>query len=82
MIDKSRRPDPGIVLLVSIDGFNQFARWMGDALITEEGEAIEGEALDGVIVIGPVIALNNAVGRDDDCPVLLLGMLSPKLIDS
>jgi len=70
VIDKSKRPDPGIVLLVNIDGYNQFARWMGDALITEDGEAIEGEALGGVTVIGPVTALINAVGRDDDCPVL------------
>ena len=70
VIDKSRRPDPGIVLLVSVDGFNQFARWMGDALITEEGEAIEGEALDDVTVIGPVIALINVVDRDEDCPVM------------
>ena len=70
VIDKSRRPDPGIVLLVNVDGFNQFARWMGDALITEEGEAIEGEALDGVTVIGPVIALINAVDRDDSCPAI------------
>ncbi len=70
VIDKSRRPAQGIVLLVSVDGYNQFARWMGDALITEDGEAIEGEALDGVKVIGTVTALINAVGRDDDCPVL------------
>jgi len=70
VIDKSRRPEPGIVLLINVDGYNQFARWMGDALITEEGEAIEGEALDGVTVIGPVIALINAVGRDDDCPAI------------
>ena len=70
VIDKSKRPDPGIVLLVNIDGYNQFARWMGDALITEDGEAIEGEALDGVTVIGPVIALINAVGKDDECPIL------------
>lgn len=70
VIDKSRRPDPGIVLLVNVDGYNQFARWLGDALITEDGEAIEGEALDGVTVIGPVIALINAVYKDDDCPIL------------
>lgn len=43
---------------------------MSDALITEEGEAIEGEGLDGVTVIGVVIALINAVGRDDECPVI------------
>ena len=70
VIDKSRRPAQGIVLLVSVDGYNQFVRWMGDALITEDGEAIEGEALDGVTVIGPVTALINAVERGDDCPVL------------
>ncbi len=70
VIDKSKRPDPGIVLLVNVDGYNQFARWMGDALITEEGEAIEGEALDGVTVIGPVIALINVVDRDDSCPAI------------
>jgi len=70
VIDKSRRPDPGIVLLVNVDGYNQFARWMGDALITEEGEAIEGEGLDGVTVIGVVIGLINAVARDDKCPII------------
>lgn len=70
VIDKSKRPAQGIVLLVSVDGHNQFARWMGDALITEEGEAIEGEELDGVTVIGPVIALINAVDRDDNCPII------------
>ena len=70
VIDKSKRPDPGIVLLVNVDGYNQFARWMGDALITEEGEAVECEALDGVTVIGPVIALINAVDRDDSCPAI------------
>jgi len=55
---------------VSVGGYNQFAMWMGDALITEDGEAIEGEALDGVTVIGPVTALINAMGKDEDCPVL------------
>ncbi|HGN8816707.1 TPA: hypothetical protein ACK1ZF_004684 [Citrobacter freundii] len=50
-------------------GRTQFARVMGRALICDDGEAIEGEALDGVTVIGPVTALINAVGRDDDCPV-------------
>ncbi|WP_312275279.1 hypothetical protein [Pseudescherichia sp.] len=70
VIDKSKRADPGIVLLVNVDGYNQFARWMGDALITEDGEAIEGEGLDGVTVIGVVIALINSVDRDDSCPAI------------
>lgn len=50
--------------------YNQFARWTGDALLTEDGEAIEGEALDGVMVIGPVIALINSVDRDDSRPAI------------
>ena len=57
------------VLLILSGGRTQFARVMGRALICDDGEAIEGEALDGVTVIGPVTALINAVGRDDDCPV-------------
>ncbi|POU03918.1 hypothetical protein C3369_00695 [Escherichia sp. ESNIH1] len=63
VIDKSKRPLPGRVLLVNVDGNNQFARWLGDALITEDGEAIEGEALDGVIIVGPVTALIHIVER-------------------
>lgn len=50
VIDKSKRPAQGIVLLVSVDGYNQFARWMGDALITEDGEAIKGAAAEEVEV--------------------------------
>ena len=57
------------VLLILSGGRTQFARVMGRALICDDGEAIEGEALDGVTVIGPVTALINAAGRDDDCPV-------------
>ncbi|EFH5038395.1 hypothetical protein [Escherichia coli] len=57
------------VLLILSGGRTQFAKLRGRALITDDGEAIEGEALDGVTVIGPVTALINAVGRDDDCPV-------------
>lgn len=58
------------MLLVNVGGYNQFARWTGDTLLTEDGEAIEVEALDGVTVIGPVIALINAVDRDDSCPAI------------
>lgn len=54
---------------VGID-FNWSAYWMGDALITEDGEAIEEEALDGLTVIGPVTALINAVDRGDSCPAI------------
>ena len=44
--------DNGDTLLVSMDGRNQFVKRHGAALITEEGEAIEGDALDDVTVHG------------------------------
>jgi len=65
VIDKSKRPDPGIVLLVNVDGYNQFARWMGDALITDDGEAIEGEAAEEVEIMGRVTFFINNVDADD-----------------
>ena len=64
VIDKSRRPDPGIVLLVNVDGYNQFARLMGDALITEDGEAIEGAAAGEVEVMGRVTYFINSTYAD------------------
>ncbi|WP_312995676.1 hypothetical protein [Leclercia sp.] len=69
VIEPVTRPVQNQVLLILSGGRTQFARVMGRALICDDGEAIEGEALDGVTVIGPVTALINAVGRDDDCPV-------------
>lgn len=69
VIEPVTRLVQGRVLLILSGGRTQFARVMGRALICDDGEAIEGEALDGVTVIGPVTALINAVGRDDDCPV-------------
>ena len=69
LIEPVTRLVQGQVLLILSGGRTQFARVMGRALICDDGEAIEGEALDGVTVIGPVTALINAVGRDDDCPV-------------
>ena len=41
----------------------------GQCFITEEGEAIEGEALVDVIVIGRVTYFVNRAG-EDDCPVM------------
>lgn len=44
--------EQGSTVVLSLYGRQQFAKWMGGALITEDGEAIEGEALDGVTVHG------------------------------
>ncbi|MFB4890888.1 hypothetical protein ACE3LM_11435 [Enterobacter hormaechei subsp. steigerwaltii] len=41
-------------LLIWFCGRQQHAYWAGDALITDDGEAIEGEALDDVRLVGVV----------------------------
>ncbi|EOV3887360.1 hypothetical protein [Escherichia coli] len=54
VIDRSLQPGDGDMVLALYDGRSQFAKWMGAALITDDGEAIEGEALDDVTVAGVV----------------------------
>lgn len=48
---------------------NEFAKLYGSALVTEDGEAIEGDALDEVEVFGVLTHSLNRVGSDD-CPVM------------
>jgi len=69
VVEKDSRPKAGEYVLVSWLGRNYFARPAGKALITEDGEAIEGDALDDVEVIGVVTWLVNRT-RDDDAPVM------------
>jgi len=55
------------VLLILSGGRTQFARVMGRALITDDGEAIEGAAAEEVEVLGRVTYFINST--DDDIPV-------------
>ena len=52
------------VLLILSGGQTQFARFMGKALITDDGEAIEGAA-EEVEVLGRVTFFINSTGADD-----------------
>ncbi|MBL5963939.1 hypothetical protein I7V30_01465 [Lelliottia amnigena] len=52
---------PGVVVLATFDGRNHFAKVMGRSLITEDGEAVEGEALENVVVHGVVTFTINSV---------------------
>lgn len=54
VIDVGRRLQQGDTVLIRYDGRMEFAKVMGSALITADGEAIEGEALDDVEVAGVV----------------------------
>ena len=57
------------VLLILSGGRTQFARVMGRALITDEGEAIEGTAAEEVEVLGRVTFFINSTDADDESPV-------------
>ncbi|MFK3707482.1 hypothetical protein ACI2JR_21530 [Klebsiella sp. NPDC088457] len=68
VIDVSRRPVQGDTVLIRYDGRIEFAKLMGGALITADGEAIEGEALDDVEVCG-VLTHNIISVLEDELPV-------------
>ena len=53
------------VLLILSGGRTQFARVMGRALITDDGEAIEGEAAEGVEIMRRVTYFINSTDADD-----------------
>lgn len=63
-------PSNGTRVLVHAFGQLQFAVVMGDALITEDGESIEGDGLDEVEVMGVVTFFINGAAFTDDNPVM------------
>lgn len=69
IINVSLKPESGDTLLVSMDGSNQFVKLMGQALITQDGEVIEGEALNDVMVHGVLTHTLNQL-QDDNSPVM------------
>lgn len=59
--------EQGCTAVLSLYGRQQFVKLMGQAFITEDCEAIEGEALQDVVVRGRVtFSVNRA--DEDDCP--------------
>lgn len=69
VINVAMRPKQGDTLLVRIDNRNEFAKLYGATLITEDGEAIEDDALDDVIVHGVLTHTINIIG-DDKSPTI------------
>ncbi|MEG5564264.1 hypothetical protein UXQ08_12080 [Enterobacter ludwigii] len=53
-------------LLIWFCGRQQHAYWAGDALITDDGEAIEGDALDDVRLVGVVTHTIHPVSTDEN----------------
>lgn len=62
VIDVSLKPQQQSTVLIAYDGLTDFAKVMGRAFITRDGEAIEG---DGVEVFGVVTFSVNDLRRDD-----------------
>lgn len=56
-------------MLIWFCGRQQHAYWVGSALITDDGEAIEGDALDDVRLVGVVTHTISPVWVDDN-PVM------------
>lgn len=69
VINISMKPEANGIVLATYDGRNHFARVMGKALITEDGEAIEGDSLDDVVVHGVVTYTINRV-REETGPTI------------
>ncbi len=65
VIEPVTRLVQGQVLLILVDGRTQFAKLRGRALITDDGEAIEGEAAEEVEVMGRVTYFINSADADD-----------------
>jgi len=68
MIEPVSQLAQGQVLLILCGGRTQFAIFRGKALITDDGEAIEGAAAEEVEVMGRVTYFINSVDGDK-CPV-------------
>ena len=66
VIDNSTLFKRGDTLLIWFCGRQQHAYWAGDALITDDGEAIEGEALDDVRLVGVVTHTIHPVSLDEN----------------
>jgi len=70
IIEPVHRLRDGEVLLILIGGSTQFAKMQGRALITSDGEAIEGEAMEEAEVMGRVTYFINRAQGSDECPVI------------
>ncbi|HCJ8499574.1 TPA: hypothetical protein NV722_000089 [Escherichia coli] len=66
VIDNASAFNRGDTLLIWFCGRQQHAYWAGDSLITDDGEAIEGEALDDVRLVGVVTHTIRPVGSDEN----------------
>lgn len=72
IVDRGLAVRQGNIFLAILDGRSYFGKILGQAFITHDGDAIEGECLDELQVIGVVtyFVTDTRNGLDDDCPVM------------
>lgn len=68
VLDLSLKAKQGSTVLIRHAGFMEFAKILGRAFITSDGEAIEGEAMEDVEVLGVATHAINDL-RQDASPV-------------
>jgi len=56
LADKSVKPKPGDKVAFQLGEFPQLGRLFRTGIITLDGETIDGEGMDGIIVLGKVTA--------------------------
>lgn len=69
VVERGIKLDKDSTLLISYCGGRHFAKFRDRSLITDDGEALEGDVLDEVEVIGVVTHMIINLRRDD-CPVI------------
>ncbi|MGG7523106.1 hypothetical protein ACQ3G4_17225 [bacterium BS0013] len=70
IINIARKPKIGDTILIAFCGSLDLAKVQGRALITQDGEAIEGDSLDDATIMGVVTYFLNRVTDTDDRPVI------------
>ncbi|MFV9667892.1 phage repressor protein [Pantoea sp. KXB25] len=56
LVDRSLTPAPGDTVAFQHDDYPQLGKLFRSGIITQDGETIDGEGLEGIIVLGKVTA--------------------------
>ncbi|WP_277971736.1 LexA family protein [Pantoea agglomerans] len=57
LVDRSLKPVPGNTVAFQLDDSTQLGKLSRSGIITQDGEPIDGDRLEGVIVLGKVTAI-------------------------
>lgn len=66
VINRALRCQQSNTVLIQFHGHSQFAKLLGQAFITDDGDAIEGDALNDVNVVGVVTFFINRTVQDEN----------------